>query len=386
MKAALADRLATAAEQRRQAGLERRRQVVEPIGPDRQVGVDGRVLIDFCSNDYLGLARTSLPESTGLIGAAASALVSGYHPAHRDLEAALADFTGCEAVCLFPSGYQANLAVGQALFERSRPTLADRLNHASLIDGLRLAGARLLRYAHADSDDARRRLSRDCQGIVTDAVFSMDGDLAPLAELSELAREKDLPLWVDDAHGFGILGPQGRGSLALLGLAPGQVDILVATFGKALGTAGAFVAGDRALIEHLENTARGLIYSTAPPPALARSARLRLAQLENEAWRREKLFENIALFRQLCETMGLALADSLTAIQILPVGDNIRALALADGLGQAGLLVRAIRPPTVPAGTARLRITLSSTHQPQDIELLCATLAHLHEIKTSEPA
>lgn len=385
MKAALAGRLATAAEHRRQAGLERRRQTVEPIGPDRRVHVDGRELIDFCSNDYLGMARASLPQSNGLIGAAASALVSGYHPAHRELEAALADFTGCEAACLFASGYQANLAVGQALFERGKPALADRLNHASLNDGLRLAGVRMLRYAHADSNDARRRLTPNCQAIVTDAVFSMDGDLAPLVELSELARVENLPLWVDDAHGFGVLGPQGRGSLALLGIAPDQVDILVATFGKAVGTAGAFVAGDRALIEHLENTARGLIYSTAPPPALARWTQLRLEQLNYESWRREKLFDNITLFRQQCGESGLPLADSLTPIQILPVGDNAGALALAERLNRAGFLVRAIRPPTVPAGTARLRITLSSTHQPQDIQALCATLARLHESRSSEP-
>lgn len=383
MNPGLARRLTAAAEQRQQTGLVRRRQTVEPIGPDRLVRVDGVELIDFCSNDYLGLARAGLPDRGGPSGAAASPLVSGYHPAHRELEAALAEFTGCEAVCLFASGYQANLAVGQALFERARPALADRLNHASLNDGLRLAGARMLRYAHADIDDARRRLLPDCQAIVTDCVFSMDGDLAPLVELVELAQTHALPLWVDDAHGFGVLGPEGRGSLAELGIAPDQVDILVATFGKALGTAGAFVAGDRALIEHLENTARGLIYSTAPPPAVADWTRLRLLQLKEESWRREQLTEHIALFRQQCQQLGLALADSVTPIQILPLGDNDRALDLAEALGRGGFLVRAIRPPTVPAGSARLRITLSSSHRPQDIQALCATLAQLHESATS---
>jgi 8-amino-7-oxononanoate synthase len=386
MKTALARRLAAAARQRRADGLARHRQAVEAIGRGRQVRIDGRELIDFCSNDYLGLARADLPETTELSGAAASPLVSGHHPAHRDLEAALADFTGFEAACLFASGYQANLAVGQALFERARPALADRLNHASLNDGLRLAGARIQRYAHADSNDARRRLRPDCQGIVTDAVFSMDGDLAPLAALAELASEKELPLWVDDAHGFGVLGEQGRGSLAHLGIAPDQVDILVATFGKALGTAGAFVAGDRALIDHLESTARGLIYSTAPPPVLARWTAHRLEQVRHDQWRRDRLHEHIGLFRERCAAFELPLTDSLTPIQIVPVGDNTRALMLATALNEAGFLVRAIRPPTVPAGTARLRLTLSSSHQAPDIENLCTALAQLHEIVTSEPA
>lgn len=377
MKPALARRLVAAAEERAGAGRVRRRQVVEPIGPDRAVRVDGRKLIDFCSNDYLGMARWSGEPALNLSGATASPLVCGHHPAHRELEAALADFTGCEAVCLFPSGYQANLAVGQALLERGQPVLADRLNHASLNDAARLAGARIRRYAHADAEDAARRLKAATGWIISDAVFSMDGDLAPLPALARLGQRHALSLWVDDAHGLGVLGPDGRGTLAELGLAPGDVDVLVGTFGKAFGTAGAFVAGDRALIEHLENCARGLIYSTAPPPVLARQTLARLQCLQREPWRREQLHQHIAAFRAACHDQDIPLLNSTTPIQIVPVGDNRRALALADGLMEAGFLVRAIRPPTVPAGTARLRITLSSSHQTQDMESLVTHLARL---------
>lgn len=384
MKPRLARQLAEAATARGQAGLHRQRQTVEPIGPDRQVRVDGRELIDFCSNDYLGLARVTMDGNARLIGSAASPLVSGYHPAHRELETALADFCGFEAALLFASGYQANLAIGQALVMRGQIALADRLNHASLNDGLRLAGARIRRYAHTDAQAAAQAIDPNTAWIVSDAVFSMDGDLAPLTALAELGRAHDIPLWIDDAHGLGVLGPDGRGSLATLGLGPEQVDVLVGTFGKALGTAGAFVAGERALIEHLENSARGLIYSTAPPPALAAKTLANLRRTQTEPWRRERLHEHIQVFRAACRNHGLVLSDSTTPIQILPVGDNRRALALAEGLNEAGFLVRAIRPPTVPAGTARLRITLSTSHQAQDIESLAVHLARLLAVTDKE--
>ena len=310
-------------------------------------------------------------------GAGASPLVTGYHGIHRDLEAALADFTGFDAVALFPCGYQANLAVGQGLLERGRPVLADRLNHASLNDGMRLAGARIIRFSHADGADAERRLTDATTMIASDGVFSMDGDLAPLAELTRLGREHDIPLWIDDAHGFGVLGRQGRGVLEHLDITPAEIDIFVATFGKALGTAGAFVAGDRALIEHLENVARPLIFSTAPSPALCAATLKALQKTAAEHWRRERLAEHIDRFRRRCQATGIPLFKSFSPIQIIPVADNQRAVELGSALAQAGFAVAAIRPPTVPAGSARLRISLSSAHQPQDIDRLVEHLAEL---------
>lgn len=385
----LAQRLAADADQRQSRGLVRRRQVVEPDGPGLRVRVNGRLLINFSSNDYLGLAhdqaKASIHSAQFAYGAAASPLVTGYTAVHRELEDALAEFTGFESVCLFPSGYQANLAVGQALGRRGRSALADRLNHASLNDGLRLSGTRLVRYAHADADNARQQRRPDCDLIVTDTVFSMDGDLVPLNALHVLSRATDTALWIDDAHGFGVLGQRGRGALEHLGLTPDAVDVYVATFGKALGTAGAFVAGDKALIEHLENSARGLIYSTALSPAIAELTLGNLTRLRGEPERRSRLADNIERFRAACLDRDVPLRDSATAIQIVPIGDNQQAMQLSDQLANAGFLVKAIRPPTVPTGTARLRITLSSAHQPQAIDSLCDALAHLIPTSAIEP-
>jgi len=385
----LAKRLAADAEARHAQGLVRGRQVVDVAGPGLRVRINGRSLINFSSNDYLGLAHDQVaPASYSAqiaYGSAASPLVTGYTSVHRELESALADFTGFESVCLFPSGYQANIAVGQALGQRGRSALADRLNHASLNDGLRLSGARLVRYAHADADNARQRQRPDCDLIVTDTVFSMDGDLAPLNALHELSRATDTALWVDDAHGFGVLGQRGRGALEHLGLGPDAVDVYIATFGKALGTAGAFVAGDKTLIEYLENSARGLIYSTALSPAIAEWTLGNLARLRGEPERRTRLADNIERFRGACLDRDVPLTASDTAIQIVPIGDNQQAMQLSNQLADAGFLVKAIRPPTVPTGTARLRITLSSAHQPQAIDSLCDALAHLIPTSALEP-
>ncbi|OAB60639.1 hypothetical protein AY599_09305 [Leptolyngbya valderiana BDU 20041] len=377
MRPGLARRLRAARQQRDDAGLSRAREAVVPIGPGLRVRCGDREMIDFSSNDYLGLGHQP-SVVTAPASASASPLVSGHSGLHAALEEALCEYTGFEACCLFPSGYQANLAVGQALSERGDRALADRLNHASLNDGLRLAGARIQRYRHGDAQAARERWTPDCRLLVTDSVFSMDGDRAPLSELVALADDKDLALWLDDAHGFGVLGASGRGLIEACGLEPADIDVYVATFGKALGASGAFVAGERALIEHLENHARGLIYSTALAPALVEITLKNLRRLQRDPERRARLHANIERFRRHGDQLGLPLADSDTAIQILPLGDNHLALNWSRSLARAGFLVKAIRPPTVPEGSARLRLTLSADHSSQDIDRLCETLALLH--------
>lgn len=380
MRPGLSARLATAATRRTDKALVRRRvpAATDAGGRLQRAGV---ATINFCGNDYLGL--TAHADVAGALagaarrfgsGSGASPLVTGYHPEHRELEAALADFCGREAALLFPSGYQANLAVGQALIVQGRAVVADRLNHASLNDGCRLAGARLRRYSHADAGAARIRLGDGAEWVVTDGVFSMDGGLAPVAELARMCDDTDTPLWLDDAHGFGVLGDTGRGCLEYLNLPASAVDVYVATFGKALGTAGAFVAGDRALIDHLVNTARPLIYSTAAPPAMAAATRAALDIMQAENWRRERVFDNVRRFRTRGAEAGLELTDSFTPIQPVILGDNRTTLAASEYLADRGYAVAAIRPPTVPAGTARLRITLSAAHSPQDINGLVDTL------------
>ncbi len=383
MTSSLKMRLAAAASERASQSLVRRRATVI-TGTGAGVSRDGKALINFSANDYLGLARD--PRLAAAMadgahhfgtGAAASPLITGHNPIHADLESALAEFTGFEAVALLSSGYQANLAVGQALAGRGAHVLADRLNHASLNDGLRLSGARLTRYCHADAGHAAERITPKTELIVTDGVFSMDGDVAPLRELAVLAAETDTALWLDDAHGFGVLGDDGRGSLDILGVGHDNVDVFVATFGKALGTSGAFIAGDRALIEHLENTARPLIYSTALSPALVAATLKALELVRTESWRREKLHATIDLFQSLANRAGLSVASSKTPIQIMTVGDNNRALAWSEQLAEAGFLVSAIRPPTVPMGSARLRIALSTSHTDLEIESLIECLSRL---------
>lgn len=376
MRTRLAERLNAARQHRESAGLTRSRDTLAPIGPGLRVRRGAQELIDFSSNDYLGLGHQASAVSAPA-SASASPLVSGHTRLHTELEDALSDFTGFEACCLFPSGYQANLAVGQALGVRGDHALADRLNHASLNDGLRLAGTRIRRYRHGDGQAARDRWTPDCRLLVSDSVFSMDGDLAPLPQLVALADDKDLALWIDDAHGLGVIGRSGRGLLEASDVSPDQVDVYVATFGKALGSAGAFVAGERRLIEHLENHARGLIYSTALAPTLAQITLEHLRRLVQEPEHRLQLHEHIRRFREHCRQLEVPLLGSGTAIQIIPLGDNRKALDWSHALAQAGFLIKAIRPPTVPDGTARLRVTLSAAHSSQDIDRLCETLGEL---------
>lgn len=373
---------AEALAQRQTQQLYRRRRLLEsPQGPE--VRVDGRSLIAFCSNDYLGLANHPLLIETLRnevarlgIGGGASHLVCGHHEEHHRLEEALAAFTGYPSVLLFSTGYMANLGVISALAERGDTVLEDRLNHASLIDGGLLSRAHLQRYAHADVDalTARLHAANGEKLVVTDGVFSMDGDLAPLAAMADVCRREGALLIVDDAHGFGVVGSQGRGSVSHFGLGVDQVPLVVGTLGKAFGTAGAFVAGPSTLIDYLVQSARSYIYTTAMPPVLAAVTRQSLALIRDEEWRRDRLRHLVRVFRDEAAAMGYQLMPSETPIQPLLVGDSGAALALSQALENEGLLVTAIRPPTVPAGTARLRITFSAAHTDEHLERLLSAL------------
>lgn len=366
-----------------QAGRHRRRRVIRG-SHGAQMEVDGRRCLCFCSNDYLGLA--SHPELARALaegaercgtGSGASPLVSGYNAEHRALEEELADFLGRERALLFSSGFAANLGVVEALAQRDGRIFEDRLNHASLLDGARLSGARLRRYPHTDTARLQSWLQRaagERMLVATDAVFSMDGDTAPLQQLGRCASAAGAWLMVDDAHGLGVFGPEGRGAVAEAGLGAGDVPVLTATLGKSLGVSGAFVAGSDALIETLVNTARSLIFSTAPPPALAVAARRALKLLRAEPWRRERLHALIRRFREGAAALDLPLTPSRSAIQPLVIGEDGEAVALSDRLLEQGFLVPAIRPPTVPAGTARLRITLSAAHENHQVDALLDAL------------
>lgn len=381
-RALLRERLAAIDRQ----GLHRTRRMLEtPQGAE--VIVDGRPLVNFCSNDYLGLAND--PEVVAALrdgatrygaGSGAAHLVCGHGRAHHELEEELADFTGRERALLFSTGYMANLGVISALTGRGDTVYADRLNHASLVDGARLSGARLRRYGHADVAALAAAMGTGAPGgglIASDGVFSMDGDLAPVAGLAGMARGQGAWLMIDDAHGLGVLGASGAGLLEQLGLSQDEVPILMGTLGKALGTFGAFVAGCAELVEWLVQKARTYVYTTALPPAVAVATRkaLRLARLD--AWRRDRLNALIARFREGACHLGLPLLESATPIQPLLIGGNAAALRASDALLVAGFLVGAIRPPTVPAGTARLRITLTAVHTEAQVDRLLETLARL---------
>mgnify|MGYP003375047101 CR=1 FL=1 len=377
--------LAEALDRRRAEGLARtRRTVSTPQGP--RVDVDGRTLVAFASNDYLGLASdpavVAAARAAALrwgVGAGASHLVCGHMAPHAALEEELAAFVapcaGARALT-FSSGYLANLAILTSLCGRGDAVFADRLNHACLNDGALLARAELVRYAHGDADALAARLaaSRAPRKVVaTDAVFSMDGDVAPLRRLLELAERHDAWLVVDDAHGFGVLGG-GRGSLAHFGLAAERI-VYMGTLGKAAGVAGAFVAAHPTVIETLAQTARPYVYTTAAPPLLAEALRAALGIVRADDARRHRLHANIARFRAGAATLPWRVPASDTAIQPIVVGDSAAAVALAGRLAERGFWVPAIRPPTVPANTARLRVSLSAAHAPADVDALLAALA-----------
>ncbi len=347
------------------------------------VQVEGADYLAFCSNDYLGLANhPRVVESFQCasaemgVGSGASHLVSGHSHYHHLLEQALAEFTGRERALLLSTGYMANLGVISALANRGDTVLEDRLNHASLIDAGLLSGSKLKRFQHNDLQQLQQLLSDSTSRklVVVDGVFSMDGDLAPLPEISQLCEKYEAHLMVDDAHGFGVLGEQGGGCAEHFALLPQQLPILVGTLGKAFGTFGAFVAGSQILIESLIQFARPYIYTTALPPAVAAATLTSLSLLKTEAWRREHLNQRIAQFRAGAQSMGLTLMPSQTPIQPLVLNDDLLVMDVAKQLREQGVLVGAIRPPTVPEGTARLRISFSTEHTEEDVARLLILL------------
>ncbi|MGR4067745.1 8-amino-7-oxononanoate synthase [Billgrantia sp. C5P2] len=370
------ERLSEAAAWRHAQGLWRERHTLQPG------------LVDFAGNDYLGLAgdpRLAEAQAAGArefgAGAGASHLVSGHLEVHEALERRLAELVGRPRALLFSTGYMANLGTLQALCDSDTHVFQDRLNHASLLDGAELAGARSRRFHHRDLDDLDRLLGRapsdSAKLVVSDGVFSMDGDVANIAGLAEISARHAAWLMVDDAHGLGVLGAHGDGCV---GRAHGvdRVPILVGTLGKALGTGGAFVAGSEALVEHLIQFARPYVYTTAQPPGVAAATLAALDVLAAEPERRESLRSTIAYFRHEAALLNLPLADSFTPIQPLALGASQDVMHWAARLRESGLLVGAIRPPTVPRGEARLRITLRATHGRKDLDRLLETLARLH--------
>ncbi len=386
MSESMNQQLTSALHQRREEDLYRSRRIAESA-QQPEMRIDGRSLLAFCSNDYLGLANhpdvvRAMQQGVADYGAGSGAahLITGHTVVHHALEEELAEFTGRPRALLFSTGYMANLGVVSALLRRGDYIYEDRLNHASLLDAGLLSPARMLRYPHADAGALDRQLAEGGSGrrlIVTDGVFSMDGDLAPLPEVARLAQANDAWLMVDDAHGLGVLGTEGRGCLDHFGLAIEQAPILMGTLGKAFGTFGAFVAGSETLIETLIQQARSYVYTTAPPPAVAAATRISLRIARQESWRRERLRHLVARFREGAEALGLPLMDSPTPIQPILAGSAEQALAWSRQLEAQGILVSAIRPPTVPADSARLRVTFSANHTDRHLERLLAALATL---------
>lgn len=385
VEAALRGRIAAV----EQADLYRfRRQVEADAGPVTQV--DGRSVVVFCSNDYLGLATDPRIRRAAVhavneygLGSGASQLVTGHHALHRALEDELADWLGRDRALLYSSGYLANIGVISSLIGQGDQVFSDALNHASLIDGMRLSRASVDVYPHADAVSARALMQSANAGskhkrlLVTDTIFSMDGDAAPLSDLAQCCAEEEVWLMADDAHGLGVVGPSGAGAVAAQGLDQHQIPILTATLGKSLGSAGAFVAGSEALIDYLIQRSRTLIYSTAPPPALAAAAlaAVKIARADDSS--RQYLFELITRFREGAAQVGLELMPSQSAIQPLIVGAAKDAMQISQGLLESGYLVTAIRPPTVPAGTARLRVTLSAAHTVDQVDGLLDALSRV---------
>lgn len=383
MSAHLDQTLAPLLAERRAAHLYRTRKTLQsPQTPE--VIVDGKKYLAFCSNDYLGLANhtnviSALAESAKQfgVGSGASHLVAGHSSEHHALEEELAAFTGRDRALLFSTGYMANMGAITALVGQGDAVFEDRLNHASLLDAGLLSGARFQRFLHNDLNNLQTRIDKTDavrKLIVVDGVFSMDGDCAPLPELAALAQKNNAWLMVDDAHGFGCLGKTGAGSAEHFGLTQEQLPILMGTLGKAAGSFGAFIAGSETLIESLIQFARPYIYTTAMPPAVAAATRTSLRLIQTEHWRREHLNQLIVHFRRGAAELGLQLMDSFSPIQPVVIGSEAKTLAIAEQLAARGILIIAIRPPTVPAGSSRLRITFSAQHTIAQVDRLLATL------------
>jgi len=354
-----------------------------------KVNIDGQGFLSFCSNDYLGLAAHPALKKAFIaavdkegVGSGAAHLLTGHSHYHEALEQRLAEFMGQEAVLLFSSGYQANMGIIDALMSQGDLLIQDKLNHASLLDGARLSAAKSVRYQHNDMAALERRLEQSNQIeqklIVSDGVFSMDGDLAPLTEIMALAQQNNAGVLIDDAHGLGVLGQQGRGCIEHWQLDQQALPIVMGTFGKAFGTAGAFVAADKVVIETLIQQARPYVYTTAQPAAITAATLASLTLVQEESWRREKLQALISQFRAGAKDLGLNLLDSSTAIQPLLIGDDKRAIKIGKALEEKGILVGVIRPPTVAEGSARLRITLSANHTEQHIIQLLNALESIN--------
>ena len=380
----IGDRVMAARAERASLATLRPRRVIE-ARDGAKVAVEGRVLVNFSGNDYLGLSQhldvvTAMQAAAAYhgVGSSASALVTGHHMEHAALEREAAEWMGYPRALLLGNGYIANLAVLQSLLGPGDVCVQDKLNHACLLDGARLAMCELKRYPHLDSEAAMRQLMSERKGaamLATDGVFSMDGDLAPLRDLAVLSRSQDALLYVDDAHGIGVIGPDGRGSVGQANLTHVEVPLLLAPLGKAFGGQGALLFGSEALIGHVAETARPYLYSTASPPAMAAAMRASLRLIRAEPWRRAKLASLVMRFRRNALRAGLPLVESYTPIQPVRIGDNRRALAISAALEERGFLVGAIRPPTVPQGEARLRVTLSALHGEKDVDALVGALA-----------
>jgi 8-amino-7-oxononanoate synthase len=370
--------LASRLETHRVKGLYRQHRVIN--GPQQaHLQTGDRELLNFSSNDYLGLAndpevRQAFIDGAGKygVGTGASHLITGHTGAHHDLELALAEYTGRDRALLFSTGYMANLGVLSALTDRHDIIFQDKLNHASLIDAGILSRARVKRYRHGDTDDLQRQLD-DHQGIVaTDGVFSMEGDIAPLSELAAISRQRNLTLMVDEAHALGVLGESGAGSVAAHHLSQGDVPIIMGTLGKALGTYGAFVAGPEDVIEGLIQFARSYVYTTAPPAAIACATLASLKIVQTRPDKRTRLFENIAFLQHKAAELGLPVISQGTPIQPVRFTDIESLMQVQQMLETEGILVSAIRPPTAPH--PMLRITLTSEHSEADIDLLANAL------------
>ena len=349
------------------------------------ISVEGRDYINFSSNDYLGLANhpdvvSSFQDSIKEYGAGAGAshLVIGHQQPHHDLERELAKFTGRDRALVFSSGYMANLGILSGLFSKGDAIIQDKLNHASLIDGARLSGANFLRFRHNDLDHLETQFEKAIDSprkvLAVDGVFSMDGDMSPLNDLPSICKKYDAALMVDDAHGFGWLGDNGAGISEYFNLDQNDLPILMGTLGKAVGVAGAFVAGSNALIETLIQFSRSYIYTTALPPACASAILQSLKVIKDEPQRRTHLKELINYFKEKTNGLDFKFLPSSSAIQALVIGDNLRALAFSERLMKEGIMISAIRPPTVPAGSARLRITLSAAHTFSQLDQLIQIL------------